>query len=62
MPKAKTKAPKKQDELPDLAGLDVSGQHEPDSRLDEAVGAMEATQGGTSSFGEFDSANQATAR
>jgi hypothetical protein len=50
---------KKQDELPDLAGLDVSGQREPDSKLDEAVGAMEATQGGTSSFGEFDSANQA---
>jgi hypothetical protein len=55
---AKTKKPK-QEELPDLAALDVSGQQEPDPKLTEAVGAMEATQGGTSSFGEFDSANQA---
>ena len=55
----KTKAPKQQDELPDLNGLQVTGTQEPDSQLDEAIGAMEATQGGTSSFGEFDGANSA---
>lgn len=55
-----TKAPKpKKDELPDLNGLQAPTTQEPDNKLDEAIGAMEATQGGTSSFGEFDGANSA---
>lgn len=65
MPGTKTSTPKRrrqpkrkpQEELPDLRNLDVTGDVEPDGKLEEAIGAMEATQGGTSAFGEFDSAN-----